>query len=147
MIKEDLEAEIAAAVKEEEEAQAEFEESKAASEALLNELAVKSTELEEAIAGENREVNTQNKERADQDKQLKEEQDYLWSIKPDCEYIYKAFDTRREKRAQEIDGLLQSKAMLMGAEEEQPAATLLQKKEGFSDDDFSKLHFLGLGAR
>jgi len=40
---------------------------------------------------------------------------YKDSLKPRCEWIKGAFDTRKSKRADEIDGLLQAKSSLAGA--------------------------------
>merc|ERR1719161_805505 len=97
MIKEDLEDEISNGIKAELEAQEQFEKGAGASLALLNELRVKQTDLEAAIADANDAIDGENQQRADEDAQLTEEKEYLWHIKPDCEWILKAFKSRMEK--------------------------------------------------
>jgi hypothetical protein len=59
---------------------------------------------------------------------LKNEKDYEKSIKPDCDWILKAFQTRADQRKAEMNGLVGAKEFLAGY---QPAAELVQKKAGF----------------
>merc|ERR1712193_599147 len=104
-IKEDLENEIGTSKKAEAASQKEFEEQRAAATQVLTDLNAKKTSLEgmEAETDEKIADATENKEK------------YRESLKPKCDWMKGAFDTRREKRRQEMDGLLQAKASLAGA--------------------------------
>merc|ERR1719460_646852 len=121
-IKEDLENEIGTSKKAEAASQKEFEEQRAAATQVLNDLKTKKTTLEgmEAETDEKIADATEDKESTLTMKDNK--QKYRESLKPKCDWMKGAFDTRREKRRQEMDGLLQAKASLAGA-----AAGFLQK--------------------
>merc|ERR1719421_1820456 len=109
-IKEDLENEIGTSKKAE------------AASQVLTDLKAKKTSLEgmEAETDEKIADATEDKESTLTMKENK--QKYRESLKPKCDWMKGAFDTRREKRRQEMDGLLQAKASLAGA-----AAGFLQK--------------------
>merc|ERR1719299_347498 len=81
MIKEDLEDEIANGVKAEETEQVEFEEQLAAAQTLKQDLTDKKTDLTEAIASTNGEIDAHEEEKADRQADLTADQEYLWSIK------------------------------------------------------------------
>merc|ERR1719335_2101361 len=115
MIKEDLEDEIANGVKSEEETQAKFEEAMGNANKLLDDLRAKKMNLEQAISDTNTEIDESEVVKEDTQGLLKEEKDYLASIKPDCDWILNSFTERREKRAIELEGLLEAKGMLAGA--------------------------------
>merc|ERR1719321_1307135 len=115
MIKEDLEDEISNGVKDEGETQAKFEEQLGEANTLLEELKAKKTNLEQAISDTNPEIDENEVKKEDLQGLLKEEKDYLASIKPDCDWILNSFTERRTKRAAELEGLLQAKGMLAGA--------------------------------
>jgi len=121
-IKEDLENEIGTSKKAEAASQKEFEEQRAAATQVLTDLKAKKTSLEgmEAETDEKIADATEDKESTLTMKENK--QKYRESLKPKCDWMKGAFDTRREKRRQEMDGLLQAKASLAGA-----AAGFLQK--------------------
>merc|ERR1719265_569609 len=121
-IKEDLENEIGTSKKAEAASQKEFEEQRAAATQVLNDLNAKKTSLEgmEAETDEKIADATEDKESTLTMKENKEK--YRESLKPKCDWMKGAFDTRREKRRQEMNGLLQAKASLAGA-----AAGFLQK--------------------
>merc|ERR1719158_746189 len=121
-IKEDLENEIGTSKKAEAASQKEFEEQRAAATQVLSDLNAKKTSLEgmEAETDEKIADATEDKESTLTMKENKEK--YRESLKPKCDWMKGAFDTRREKRRQEMDGLLQAKASLAGA-----AAGFLQK--------------------
>jgi len=89
---------------------------------VLEDLNAKKTSLEgmEAETDEKIADATEDKESTLTMKENKEK--YRESLKPKCDWMKGAFDTRREKRRQEMDGLLQAKASLAGA-----AAGFLQK--------------------
>merc|ERR1719375_848246 len=143
MIK-DLDDEISNGVKEEEGDQAEFEAQLAAAKKLTQDLIDKKTNLEEAISSDNDEIDAHEEEKADRQADLTAENEYLWSIKPDCTWILNTFDDRRKKRDIEIDGLRESIAMLEGALEEANAAgepLAMVQKPSFDDDAFGKVSF------
>merc|ERR1719313_2814064 len=139
MIKEDLDDEITNGVKAEEGDQAEFELQLGAAKKLKQDLIDKKTNLEEAIASDNDEIDAHEAEKADRQADLDAEKEYLWSIKPDCTWILNTFDDRRKKRDIEIDGLRESIAMLEGAMEEanaagEPIALAQRPRPVFNDD-------------
>jgi peptidoglycan hydrolase CwlO-like protein len=123
-IKEDLENEIGTSKKAEAASQKEFEEQRAAATQVLNDLNTKKTTLEgmEAETDEKIADATEDKESTLTMKENKEK--YRESLKPKCDWMKGAFDTRREKRRTEMDGLLQAKASLAGAA---AGASFLQK--------------------
>merc|ERR1719217_1242171 len=123
-IKEDLENEIGTSKKAEAASQKEFEEQRAAATQVLTDLKAKKTSLEgmEAETDEKIADATEDKESTLTMKENKEK--YRESLKPKCDWMKGAFDTRREKRRQEMDGLLQAKASLAGAA---AGASFLQK--------------------
>jgi len=139
MIKEDLEDEISNGVKSEGETQAAFEEQLGEANTLLEELKAKKTNLEQAISDTNTEIDENEVKKEDLQGLLKDEKDYLASIKPDCDWILNSFTERRTKRAAEMEGLLQAKGMLAGA-----SPALMEKSVEFDDDDFAKMQFSGM---
>jgi len=138
MIKEDLEDEISNGVKSEGETQAKFEEQLGEANTLLDELRAKKTNLEQAISDTNTEIDENEVKKEDLQGLLKEEKDYLASIKPDCDWILNSFTERRTKRAAEMEGLLQAKGMLAGA-----SPAMAQTGVEFDDDDFASMKFSG----
>jgi len=138
MIKEDLEDEISNGVKDEGETQAKFEEQLGEANTLLEELRAKKTNLEQAISDTNTEIDENEVKKEDLQGLLKEEKDYLASIKPDCDWILNSFTERRTKRAAEMEGLLQAKGMLAGA-----SPAMMQSGVEFNDDDFASMKFSG----
>merc|ERR1719387_1679299 len=139
MIKEDLEDEISNGVKTEEETQAKYEETLGNANKLLDELRAKKTNLEQSISDTNTEIDENEVVKEDTQGLLKEEKDYLASIKPDCDWILNAFTERREKRSIEMEGLLEAKGMLAGA-----SPGLIQQSVAFDDDEFPKMGFSGV---
>eukprot|EP00746_Dinoflagellata_sp_MGD_P154931 gnl/MRDRNA2_/MRDRNA2_85125_c0_seq1.p1 gnl/MRDRNA2_/MRDRNA2_85125_c0~~gnl/MRDRNA2_/MRDRNA2_85125_c0_seq1.p1 ORF type:complete len:717 (+),score=279.55 gnl/MRDRNA2_/MRDRNA2_85125_c0_seq1:82-2232(+) len=138
MIKEDLEDEISNGVKDEGETQAKFEEQLGEANTLLEELKAKKTNLEQAISDTNTEIDENEVKKEDLQGLLKEEKDYLASIKPDCDWILNSFTERRTKRAAEMEGLLQAKGMLAGA-----SPSMVQSSVEFDDDEFPNMQFSG----
>jgi len=138
MIKEDLEDEISNGVKSEGETQAAFEEQLGEANTLLEELKAKKTNLEQAISDTNTEIDENEVKKEDLQGLLKEEKDYLASIKPDCDWILNSFTERRTKRAAEMEGLLQAKGMLAGA-----SPAMMQASTEFDDNDFATMKFSG----
>merc|ERR550514_1517879 len=147
MIKEDLEDEISNGVKDDVQAQEQFEAELNSAKTLKQDLIDKKTNLEAAISQQNDEIDDHEEEKADRIADRDAEHEYLWSIKPDCTWILTTFDDRRKKRDTEIAGLKESIAMLNGAMEEANAAgepISLEQQPRFSDDIFdAHLHFKG----
>merc|ERR1719258_813904 len=139
MIKEDLEDEISNGVKNEEETQAKYEETLGEANKLLDELRAKKTNLEQSISDTNTEIDEAGVVKEDTQGLLKEEKDYLASIKPDCDWILNSFTERREKRAIELEGLLEAKGMLAGA-----SPGLMEVSKDFDDNEFGKMSFSGV---
>merc|ERR1719197_195484 len=99
----------------------------------------KKTNLEQSISDTNTEIDEAGVVKEDTQGLLKEEKDYLASIKPDCDWILNAFTERREKRAIELEGLLEAKGMLAGA-----SPGLVQSSVEFDDEEFGKMSFSGV---
>merc|ERR1719231_150858 len=111
MIKEDLENEIAFATKGEIKAQKVFMKEVAETKAVIETLTIKKTNLEDDITKKTAAIAPT--------EVLKEEKEYLASIKPDCDYILLSFETRRQQRAAEVDSLNDAKSMLSAADASQ----------------------------
>merc|ERR1719261_716762 len=114
-IKEDLENEIATSKKAEAASQKEFESQRAAATKVLNDLKAKKTTLEGMEAETDEKIADATEEKASTLTMKDNKQKYRDSLKPKCDWMKGAFDTRRTKRREEMDGLLQSKAALAGA--------------------------------
>merc|ERR1719214_300763 len=122
-IKEDLENEIATTKKAEAAAQKEYEEQRAAALSTLDALKTKKNTLETQVADTDEKITdaTEEKETANTMKGQKEQ--YADALKPKCEWIKGAFDTRKSKRDDEIEGLLEAKSSLAGG-----GSAFLQKR-------------------
>merc|ERR1719409_144492 len=140
MIKEDLDDEVSNGVKNEKKAQKAFEAQLGAAKKLVEDLTLKKTNLETGIADTNQEITDENVAKEGTEGLLTEEKDYLMSIKPDCDWILKEFQPRRDTRAQEVQGLIDAKGMLLGAAN---PAMLQTSARSFNDGDFDKVR-LGL---
>jgi hypothetical protein len=136
MIIEDLTEEIEKMTKEEIAAQTDYEEELGAAKKLLEELKVKKTDVETTIAETQKAVGEEDDEKEELVGLLKDEKDYLAGIKPDCDWILKAFDERRMKRAAELEGLMNAKGMLGGS-----SVSLSETEKTFDDDEFPKMRF------
>lgn len=115
MIKDDLQSEAARGKEDEEAAQMEFQKQFDD----LKELKHRQTEARTALKNQHVQVlmaisiADRKKERKSDMKKDKEEE--LEVVASGCGWILKTFDTRKEKRTAEVDGLMEAKAMLMGA--------------------------------
>merc|ERR1719152_712915 len=136
MIKEDLEDEIANGIKAEEMSQQEYAKAKAAALKLIATLEEKKTNLEEAKAETDVKIGDAETLQEETEKLLKAKEEELQDMKPNCDWIMKAFETRREKRKAEMEGLLQAKSYLSGAA---PPSSMLEKSA--VADNFPKLTF------
>merc|ERR1719265_2949050 len=137
MIKEDLENEIAFGTKTEIEAQTKFEKELGDAKTLKAKLETKKTNLEADIVEKTKQIADIEVLKEGDEELLHEEREYLASIKPDCDFILNAFETRREKRASEVEGLWDARSTLQGAQEKAPAS-MVQTGDG----GFAKMSFL-----
>merc|ERR1719152_362522 len=131
MIVEDLHEEIEKMTKEEVESQKDYEEELGTAKKLLEELKVKRTDVETTIAETQKAIGQEDDEKEELEGLLKDEKDYLAGIKPDCDWILKAFDERRMKRAGELEGLMQAKGQLAASH-----IALPETEKTFDDDEF-----------
>merc|ERR1719261_289117 len=136
MIKENLEEEIANGIKAEEMSQQEYAKAKAAALKLIATLEEKKTNLEEAKAETDVKIGDAETLQEETEKLLKAKEEELADMKPNCDWIMKAFETRREKRKAEMEGLLQAKSYLSGA-----APSMLEKSVDFDDEMLPSLKF------
>jgi len=114
-IKEDLENEIVSAKKNEAAAQKEYEAQRKAALESLAALNTKKNTLDAQEADTDEKITDASGEKDVKNTMKGQKETYKDSLKPRCEWIKGAFDTRKSKRADEIDGLLQAKSSLAGA--------------------------------
>jgi len=112
---EDLKAEIANGIKNEEAAVEEFEKQMDLAKKLVETLTEKKVDLEGDISKNNEDKEAEEKDLDTNKEDLKTNEDYKKEISPDCDWLYDAFDERRQMRAQEMDGLVKAKEFLAGA--------------------------------
>merc|ERR1712008_190743 len=127
---EDVADEIKNAMKAEEEATSAWEEQMATAEKLEQSLITKKVNLEVTIAKKEDELKDEKADKKKNEGDLKDGEEYKASIKPDCDWILKAFAERAEKRAAELDGLSGAKEYLVGY---QPS--LLERRATKAFDD------------
>merc|ERR1719183_434347 len=135
---EDLYDELSNEKKAEAKSHEEFEAEKATAEKLVEDLEEKKVTLEGIISKRQEDKKNENvdmkENNGDRDNELK----YQAKIKPDCDWILKAFDQRAEARAAEMDGLSTAKEFLAGK------TALLQSNSKFDDPTLPSLGFLGI---
>jgi len=112
---EDLNDEIKNAQKDEENAQLEFEEAKADAEDLFNKLDERKTTLTGIIARRDNEKIAEETDQGENEKDKRFQLKYKADIKPDCDWIISSFEERAVKRNAEMDGLVQAREYLAGA--------------------------------
>merc|ERR1719487_978612 len=136
---EDLNDELANEKEAEMKSQEEFEKELATAEKQLESLEQKVVTLEGIIAKRNEDKKEETKDMRNNNKDRTAELKYEAKIKPDCDWILKAFDQRAEARAAEADGLTTAKEFLAGK------TALLQKPQSkFNDNTLPSLKFLGM---
>jgi len=123
-IKEDLENEIATTKKAEATAQTDYEAQRKAALEALAALKTKKNQLETQEADTDEKITDATEDKELQDTRKGQKEQYKDSLKPRCEWIKGAFDTRKSKRADEIQGLLDAKGSLSGE-----AAGFLQRSK------------------
>jgi len=135
---EDLYDELKAEKSGEAKSQEEYEAEKATAEQLVSDLKEKTVTLEGIIAKRMEDKKDENVEMKENNADRDAELAYQSKIKPDCDWILKAFDQRAEARAAEMDGLTTAKEFLAGK------TSLLQSKSKFDDSTLPSLGFLGI---
>jgi hypothetical protein len=138
MLIEDVADEIKNSMKAEEEAQLAYEGQMDTATKLREKLVTKKVNLEVQIAKKGEELEDEEADKKKNEEELKDEEEYKASIKPDCDWMLKAFAGRAEKRAAELEGLSGAKEYLVGAK-----PSLLERR-AFDDNRLSGLKFLAL---
>merc|ERR1719253_2231541 len=113
-IKEDLENEIATTKKAEATAQKDYENQRKAALEALAALKTKKNNLETQEADTDEKITDATEEKELKNTRKGQKEQYADSLKPKCEWIKGAFDTRKSKREDEIQGLLDAKGSLSG---------------------------------
>merc|ERR1719506_1915136 len=135
---EDLADELANEKKAEAKSQEEYEAEMATAQKLVDDLKEKKVTLEGIIAKRKEAKEEENKDMKANNKDRDAELKYEAKIKPDCDWILKAFDQRADARAAEMDGLTTAKEFLAGK------TALLEKSAKFDDAQLPSLRFLGV---
>merc|ERR1719335_800419 len=135
---EDLADELANEKKAEAKSQEEYEAEMATAQKLVDDLEEKKVTLEGIIAKRKEDKEEENKDMKENNKDRDAELKYEAKIKPDCDWILKAFDQRAAARAAEMSGLESAKEFLAGK------TALLEKSAKFDDAQLSSLRFLGV---
>merc|ERR1719305_1852264 len=136
---EDLYDELSNEKKSEAKSQEEYEAEKATAEKLVEDLEEKIVTLEGIIAKRKENKKEENLDMKENNKDRDAELKYEAKIKPDCDWILKAFDQRATARAAEMDGLETAKEFLAGK------TSLLEKSTNNVDERaLSSIGFLGL---
>jgi len=135
---EDLNDELANEKEAEMKAQADFEKTKATAEKLQADLEEKQVTLEGIISKRKEDKEEENQDKKDNNGDRDAELKYEDKIKPDCDWILKAFDGRAAARAAEVNGLTTAKEILAGQ------SALLEKSTKFDDAKLSSIGFLGI---
>merc|ERR1719379_158034 len=126
-LKEDLENEILVAKTAETKAQNEFEDQRSAATKVLLALQAKLTSLEEGEADTDAKI-ADTKVKKQGDKKMQDgKKDYREALKPKCDWMKDAFETRRDNRQQEMNGLMQAKASLSGGGQAEEQEVLAQR--------------------
>jgi hypothetical protein len=114
MVIQDLNDEIANDMKAEEQAQLSYEAQKFAAEMYIAKLKAKIVMLQGVIAQLEKEKADETTLMNNNNILLEDEEKYLNGILPDCEWVYKSFYERADRRAAEMNGLTTAKAYLVG---------------------------------
>jgi len=78
-------------------------------------LRAKKVTLETQVAETDEKIADATEEKESTKAMKENKESYRESLKPKCDWMKGAFDTRRSKRREEMDGLLEAKASLAGA--------------------------------
>jgi hypothetical protein len=128
MLKEDLEKEIKTARGEEAAAEAEYDKQNGelrdtmdAMKKTVTALKAEEADLDGKIADTDAEIDNHKEQSENTDAESE-------ALKPSCDWVKETFDSRREKRKAELDGLQEAKAILAGA---RPAELLQSQRPNF----------------
>merc|ERR1719326_1415882 len=113
-IKEDLEMEIKTGRQEEADAQADYEKEKAAMTATLETQTDTKVATEKDLAELESKIADKTAFKEQKETDLKNQDKLKDSINTDCAWVATHFDSRRDKRKTEIDGLVEAKNFLAG---------------------------------
>jgi len=122
-IKEDLENEIKTGKANEASSQKEFEEQRAAGLKSIEALTQKKVTLEQQEADLDEQLADSQEEKEGKKTMKSQKKQYREDLKPKCDWMKDAFETRRDNRQEEMNGLMHAKASLAGGEEESLAQT------------------------
>merc|ERR1719265_855630 len=138
MLKEDLEDEIKNGIKNEEESQTSYAAQRGAAEKLIASLEEKKTNLEEAKADAYTKICDAETLQEDTEALLFGREEELAAMKPNCDWILKNFEIRRDRRKSEMEGLMDAQSLLSGSGGTVFAQT---KQHNFDDNAFGKVNF------
>jgi hypothetical protein len=116
MIKADIEKDIRNADKEEQDAQAAYDKMFGDTDITIAMLKGTKSDLEKMIASDEEGISAQKATRQTDQDSMQTHIDFLKSIATACDFMAANFEARAEKRAEEIDGLNNAKAIFQGAE-------------------------------
>merc|ERR1719316_2005915 len=136
---EDLQDELANEKKAEAKSQEEYQAEMATAQKLVDDLEEKKVTLEGIIAKRKEDKEEENKDMKANNKDRDAELAYESKIKPDCDWILKAFDQRADARAAEMGGLESAKEFLAGK-----TALLEKPAQKFDDSSLQNVGFMAL---
>jgi len=143
---EDLKSQIKEDTMEEAENQMEYEKSTKTANDLEDGLHSKIAANEADKAAQNGEIIEVSADEVSDEDKLQAQVDYEKGIRPDCDWMIKAFEPRAQARLQEHNGLIEAKELLAGKQ------ALLQVKKATVQEDnnvgdkLRNIHFLGVRA-
>merc|ERR1719316_1382092 len=139
MIKEDIEKEMKTTRADEAEDLAAYKKLYKESAASMKALEEKKVTLGQDIAGKMKEISEIEAVLGDKDASKKATDDLLESLKPNCDWISRTFDTRMEKRKAEMEGLANAKSVLAGAAPEAAMVSTQRAPRRSVDDELRVL--------
>jgi len=144
MLREDTLDEVKNGIKAEDEAEATYQDQKKAAKTLIKDLNAKVTDLEGSVAERNTEIEGEETGQGDTETDLDEKTTELNEIMPNCDFIIRNFQLRRDMRKKEINGLHEAIAMMSGMGGTPGTGGAFVQKDKFDDAAFSKHSFRGL---
>lgn len=115
MVKEDTANEMKEARQDEADAQAAFERDRASQQETLNAQKRSKVQAEKELAETEQKIADTQEAKSGRAADLAEEQKLAGTLENDCKWVKTHFDSRRENRKDEIDGLMEAKNYLAGA--------------------------------
>jgi chromosome segregation ATPase len=116
MIKEDLQKEMSEGRADEAKAQAEYEKQSGALQDSLDAEKETKVSLEKELASLEDSMSSAEKRKAEKEDDLESEEGLKKALATDCDWVKTHFETRRQKRKTEMDGLVEAKNFLAGVE-------------------------------